>query len=208
MHIWYDFSLWENFHKIQNISMLCYVTFDVFSVCHSFGLSATGTALFIFRLVPQQYSFSQKICLAFLIHLLFFFTVLELTVVFVDLRNTFLCQNADFLIIFLSARFSLCKFVCLIFNVFFCVVWFVNYFGPMDSLSRARLIGSTVLPCIISIYHHYFSSSATRLSPSTAGRCTITGPTAVTSSPSRYRTITNGSQDSLLSGLAVKISFG
>ena len=33
----------------------------------------------------------------------------------------FLCQNADFLIIFLSARFSVCKFVCPIFNAFFCL---------------------------------------------------------------------------------------
>ena len=29
------------------------------------------------------------------------------------------CHNADFHIIFLSARFSACKFVCLIFNIFF-----------------------------------------------------------------------------------------
>ena len=46
-----------------------------------------------------------------------------------------LCQNANFLITFLSVRYSVCKCVYLIFNKFFCLSNFLNYFGPMDTLS-------------------------------------------------------------------------
>ena len=44
-----------------------------------------------------------------------YITLLALIVAFVKI---FLCQNANFLIIF---RFSVCKFVCLIFNIYFCL---------------------------------------------------------------------------------------
>ena len=47
----------------------------------------------------------------------FIFTVFALNVDFVNLFFYF--QNANFLIFFLSARFSVCKFVCLFFNIFF-----------------------------------------------------------------------------------------
>ena len=36
-------------------------------------------------------------------------------------KKNFVCQNADFLISFLSALFSVGTFVCLIFNIFFCL---------------------------------------------------------------------------------------
>ena len=57
-----------------------------------------------------------------------------------------MCHNTTFLIIFLSARFSVCKFVCLIFNIFFClsdlsstsVLWTVYPLG-LERLMVAKI---------------------------------------------------------------------
>ena len=49
-----------------------------------------------------------------------------------------MCQNANFSIIFLSARLSVCKFVCLIFNTCFC--W--------SNLSISSVLW-TVCPCSV-----------------------------------------------------------
>ena len=49
--------------------------------------------------------------------------------------NYFLFQNENyFLIIFLSVRFSVCKFVCQI-SINFLFIWFVNCLVPKDSWS-------------------------------------------------------------------------
>ena len=54
------------FDKIQNICRYIeYFTFYMVSVCHSLGQSVKVIDLFIFWLIPQEYSFSQNNCLAF-----------------------------------------------------------------------------------------------------------------------------------------------
>ena len=56
----------------KNISKLNMLRFDVVLVCHSHGQLVTGIALFIFWIIPQEYTFSQKILLN-TYHLYWFF---------------------------------------------------------------------------------------------------------------------------------------
>ena len=98
-------SFSHKLHKIQNIYFM--FTSDLFSVCHSLTQSVTGISLFIFWLILQEYSFSQKIV-----------------------------SNTEYLSCLLKYIFfySFCVFcmkICLSdFQYTFLFVWIVDIFGP------------------------------------------------------------------------------
>ena len=84
-------------------------TFNVFSVCHSLGQSFIGIVLFIFWPIHQEYFLPEMFnmrCLAFSnIFILYSFC----SCLCKFLKMFFLCQNANFLIIFLTVRFSVLR---------------------------------------------------------------------------------------------------
>ena len=98
-------------HQSQTYSLtnvfFCFFISSKIKVCHALGQSVTGIALFMFLIIPQG-SRKKK----FLWPLSSRGGGEGLNVVFVNLTK-FLCHNANFLIIFLFARFSVCTYICL-----------------------------------------------------------------------------------------------
>ena len=106
--------------------MLKMFKFDVFSACHSLCQLVAGIALFLLWLISQEYNFTEHF-IKYRIFVLGFkiaFKIFAPIDVFVNSKIffCFIIYNANFLIIFLPVCFSVCtKFVCLIFNIFFCL---------------------------------------------------------------------------------------
>ena len=85
----------QKFDKIQNIHMLNMFTFDVVLVCYSHGQPGTGIALFIFWIIPQEYTFSQKILLN-TYHLYWFFLFKD--VIYTDFVNFCVYKSTRYLL--------------------------------------------------------------------------------------------------------------